>query len=272
MSIFTKAFVWASGNWVVQRLLEKNVKRSQFLMGIGAGGGVSTSGERAVFRLLIERCQPPFAIPITIFDVGANTGQFLRLLSEQLAGTSYEVHCFEPGGDAFSQLAQSATGDNRVVLNKLGLGREVGEATLHYDSAGSQLASLTKRKLDHYSIDFEGAETVSITTVDEYCRQHGIDGIDLLKIDIEGHELDALAGAEDMVAAGKIGLITFEFGGTNVDTRTYFRDFWYLLTERGYTIRRITPSGYLHEIRKYSEMEEQFRTINYVAIANNTAT
>ena len=46
--------------------------------------------------------------------------------------------------------------------------------------------------------------------------------IDLLKLDVEGHELYLLSAKKFI---SKISVIQFEFGGCNIDTRTYFRDF-----------------------------------------------
>ena len=82
-------------------------------------------------------------------------------------------------------------------------------------------------------------------------------------MDIEGHELSALKGAKEMLEGKKIRFIQFEFGGTNVDSRTYFQDFWYLLS-KNYTIYRIVKDG-LHLIPKYKETQEIFTTINYLA-------
>ena len=69
---------------------------------------------------------------------------------------------------------------------------------------------------------------VSLDTVDRYCEAHGVSRIDLLKCDVEGRELDVFHGVSRIFAAGLIGMATFEFGGGNIDTRTYFQDFLYL--------------------------------------------
>jgi hypothetical protein len=67
-----------------------------------------------------------------------------------------------------------------------------------------------------------------------------------------------------MFESGAVKLVTFEFGGCNVDTRTFFRDFFEFFKALGMTIYRITPNGHFHPIRRYRETEEQFSTINYV--------
>lgn len=258
-----KILIKASGNRIVQKLLGKNVQIAQYLMGIGSGAGVLVSGEQSIFHVLKKR-RPPYCI----FDVGSNKGQFLRLILENVSPNDFEVHCFEPGRKTFQMLVDSSEENKQITLNNFGLSKEKCEVLLHYNAVGSGLASLTKRKLDHFNIDFNQSEKVAIDTIDNYCSDHSIDHIHLLKIDIEGHELDALAGAKKMFATNSIDIVTFEFGGCNIDTRTFFQDFWYFFREANFSLFRITPSGYLHPLESYQEMYEQFRTTNFVAVAN----
>jgi FkbM family methyltransferase len=253
-----------TGNVVFQQILQKNVVISQGLMGIGTGAGVSGSGEKAVFRLLAKHHQPPFCV----FDVGANKGQFLELAIESMAGIDFSIHCFEPGADTFRVLSQRSV-DHRVKLNKFGIGKSSGDQILYYDTPGSGHASLTKRKLEYRGIQFDQSETVQIKTIDDYCTENTIDRIHLLKVDIEGHELDAFAGATGMFAKKAIDMVTFEFGGCNIDTRTFFREFWDFFSNLNMTIYRITPSGYLSRLPKYKEVHEQYRTTNFVATRND---
>ncbi len=262
MPLLKRIFARATGNYVIQKLLEENIRTTQYFMGIGSGHTTQSSGEHAVFRALEKRFEPPYCI----FDIGANTGQFLGLAKRTIRAEDYAIHCFEPGTATFQTLSDSAELDDRVKLNRSAIGKSRGEAVLHSDSAQSQLASLTKRNLDHCGIDFNRSEVVSVETIDNYCADNGIDHIHLLKIDIEGHELDALAGAESMLNAKEIDIITFEFGGCNIDTRTYFQDFWYFFERLNLSLFRMTPSGYLFPIRKYKELHEQFRTVNYIAM------
>jgi len=265
MSVIKRALIKAAGNRLIQNLLEKNIQVSQYLMGIGSGSGVLSSGEQAIFHILKKTKRPPYCI----FDIGSNKGQFLQLILDNVTTDNFKIHCFEPGHETYKILVKSSKEDKRIKLNNIGLGKEKGEALLHFDNFGSGLASLTKRKLDHFNIDFSNSEKVIIDTIDNYCSENSIGHIDLLKIDIEGHELDALTGAKRMFATKSIDIVTFEFGGCNIDTRTFFRDFWYFFSEVDFSLFRITPSGYLQPLKSYQEILEQFRTTNFLAIANS---
>jgi hypothetical protein len=103
-------------------------------------------------------------------------------------------------------------------------------------------------------------------TVDHYCETNRIDRIHLLKLDIEGHEMDALMGALGMLDKKAIDIVTFEFGKSDVDTRYFFKDFYYFFTGKGMQIFRITPSEYLMPVESYREINEQYRTTNFLAI------
>jgi len=236
-----------AGRSFVQGCLERNIRISQYLTGIGSGSDVSSSGEAAIIGLLKRRCSPPYCI----FDVGANKGQFLRLILQNVNVADVFIHCFEPGKETFRSLEESTARMDHfghIELNNVGIGSAPGYATLHYDESGSELASLTKRRLEHFGIEFSGSESVRIATIDSYCVEHAITRIHLLKLDIEGHELDALEGARTMLEARAIDVVAFEFGGCNIDTRIFFRDFWYLFSRFQMDIYRVTPSCFLTKI------------------------
>lgn len=115
------------------------------------------------------------------------------------------------------------------------------------------------RRLDHFGLEFGHSEEAPLTTLDDLL---GGAPVDLFKLDVEGRELDVLKGAAS--TAPRVSVIQFEFGGCNIDTRSYFQDFWYLLTEQGFGIWRIGPHG-LQLVLNYSESDEVFLTTNFFA-------
>ena len=250
-----------SGNKYAQKLLEKNILFSLNLSGVGSGGGVQNSGEKSVLNLIES-----IAEPYIIFDVGANKGEYLNMVLNEFQNKDFVIHSFEPSKFTFDRLQKNAPVSEKIKLNNLGLGKNIGEHVLYSDKEGSGLASLTKRKLDHFNIDFSESEKIQITSLDNYCLENSINHLHLLKIDVEGHELDVLNGASKMFATHSIDIVTFEFGGCNIDTRSFFQDFYYYFQDKKMQLFRITPSGYLFPIEKYKEQYEQFITTNFAAV------
>src|SRR5205814_2283292 len=82
-----------------------------------------------------------------------------------------------------------------------------------------------------------------IGTIDDVIQREGIAFVDFMKMDIEGYELFALRGAKQALAEHRIGALAFEFGSGNVNSRTFFRDLWELLTLHGFRMWRVTPGG-----------------------------
>lgn len=254
---------FATANPSAQKLLLNTAYWLHYIAGVGAGGSTLSSGEIP----LIRRLSKMTSSPLIIFDVGANQGQFLHTLLSNLPLDQLDIHCFEPGAQTFAILQKKAQDYPFVTLNNLALGKQSGEAELFYDQVCSGLASLTKRRLDHLLISFDRVEKVQVETVNNYCQLKGIRKIDLLKIDVEGHEMDVLRGATGLLKTGAIRVVLFEFGGADIDTRTFFQDFYYLFQELDMKMFRITPSGYLASLESYSEGYEQFNgATNYVAI------
>jgi hypothetical protein len=66
-----------------------------------------------------------------------------------------------------------------------------------------------------------------------------------------------------MLSEGRISSIQWEFGGCNIDSRTFFRDFFYVLNDR-YRIWRVVKDG-MTPIPEYRESLEVFDTVNYFA-------
>ena len=154
-----------------------------------------------------------------------------------------------------------------VKFEAFGFSNEISNKTLYSDYLGSPISSLTKRNLKHFGNELKYEEKVRMETIDNYCEVHSVIP-DLLKIDVEGHELDVLKGSLNVV--DKISIIQFEFGGCNIDTRTFFQDFWYFFKQHNFRIYRVTKSEPVL-IPKYTESDEYFSTTNYIAVNNRVS-
>ena len=65
---------------------------------------------------------------------------------------------------------------------------------------------------------------MNVRTLDSICEQEKVDTIHFLKIDVEGHELQTIEGASNLISSGSIDFIQFEFGGPiNPQFRIFFQ-------------------------------------------------
>ena len=239
---------------VLIKLLQTGERVLQLLQGKGTGSHSLRSEARTARRFL-----PRGAI---VFDVGANKGQYTLQLLRQSSDRISQIHLFEPVLANCETLKQ--INDPRVIVNCFGLGDKEEQRQLYSDAIGSGLGSLYDRQLSYRGIAMRYREIVSISTLDKYVHDLSVEKIDLLKLDVEGHELCVLKGARDSLER-RISAIQFEFGGCNVDSRTYFRDFWELLTGLGFRISVLSPIFGLLAIPAYSETLECFSTTNFYA-------
>lgn len=164
---------------------------------------------------LVRRIAKPGMVAL---DIGANVGYYTRLLST-LVESSGLVVAFEPQPRNFALLRQNTGALNNVNLIEMAVGQLEGRAILYdslSESGGSSLRydpgrvaelrdslggrALAPRVLDNLATFTYDVKTVS---VDSFLSKQQIRQVHIVKMDIEGAELDALRGMEDIVQASK---------------------------------------------------------------------
>ena len=224
----------------------------------GKGWGTATIASEVSACLGLLR-----ANPVTFVDIGANVGNYTAELLRRCPDAQCLV--IEPAALNMSKLLERFGNQTNISLRHCALAAESGQRTLFFDIEGSGLASLTRRNLSHREIEMGRHEVVRATRFDELLTTWPVSGgwIDYVKIDVEGHELEVLSGFGERLR--RVGLVQFEFGGCNIDTRTYMRDFWNFFEQKGFLLYRISAGG-PRRISQYSEALESFVTTNFIAV------
>jgi FkbM family methyltransferase len=190
-----------------------------------------------------------------IIDVGANRGQY-TIFATQMVGEYGQVHSFEPGSDAFHRLRENV--DHLVPLvkvvslNQKAVSNKNGYAVLYKFPPGySAWNSLSFHKM--WSLDKpiipSSTENVCTITLDDYCEKLKIFQVDLLKIDVEGFEVEVVEGCKRLIKEKRIRNIIFEISikplkGTGRTPESVLQ----AISNMGFDIHRIHSNGDLERV------------------------
>jgi FkbM family methyltransferase len=149
--------------------------------------------------------------PRVIFDVGAHEG---HTTVEYLEGfPNATVFAFEPDEKNYVAAENMLRPFSaRVHLSQLALSNKSGGSVFHVNSHSGTHSLLPigeQRFWDGYASTLE-TRTVQVETIDKFSVSKGISHVDVLKMDIQGGELDALRGASELLTEGEIDLIALE--------------------------------------------------------------
>jgi FkbM family methyltransferase len=222
------------------------------------------SGEHFVVNSILKKyikIQNPI-----IFDIGANIGKYSANLKK--AFPYARICAFEPNPNTFKSLCENSKNLN-IECYKLGFSAEVCTHKIYTyaEDDSSEHASIYKNVL----LDLHRADKViemefEATTLNNFCCTNQIQHIDFIKIDTEGHELEVLKGAREMISLDRIDFIQFEFNEMNIISRVFLKDFYQILSN--YNLYRL-DSNRLIPLFNYDSTNEIFKFQNFLAIHKN---
>ena len=163
----------------------------------------------------------------TIFDVGGNFGQSAIRFSQ--AFPKAQIFTFEPVPDSFRKLNSNILGKKGIQSFNHGFGDVSGSFEIQIQP-NSGANTLIGSKSPH------GSVKIHLETIDSFTSAKGIDSIDLLKIDVEGYELNVLRVAAGLLARGAVRYVYAEcvFAPDSVFPHTDFFELHQMLTNLGF--------------------------------------
>lgn len=202
------------------------------------------------------------------FDVGAAKGLWTQIALT--ADPDVVVHCFEPTSRRYQILLDRKFGE-RARINNFALGDKPGTSKIYYGASGGS-NSLFPQRYENETYAASDVETVRVSTIDDYCREHAIEHVDFIKMDIEGYEMAAIRGAEHMLRAGKIGVIQFEYSYVFIDAGTSLMRVMQYMHEVNpdYEFHKIYPDG-TRVVATYDHTLDNFKTQNWAIIKRQGA-
>jgi FkbM family methyltransferase len=151
----------------------------------------------------------------TFVDVGANIGYF-SLVAAGLVGPSGRVIAVEPIPRTFQALTSNIALNavSHIQAERVALGAANGTLTLYLPPL--------ERHQDYLisALPIQGGDAVPVSvpalTLDAACEHWSVGAVDLMKIDVEGHEPDVIRGGRAVLASGRIRALVIELSGVHL--------------------------------------------------------
>jgi FkbM family methyltransferase len=138
-----------------------------------------------------------------VFDVGANCGAAsVHFARHHPAAT---VHAFEPGREARSYLERNVAGLPNVRVHPFGLYSTHRRALLYRGNGDLGMASVIRRE-----VNLDESEPVELRAGGAWAADQAIDRIDILKVDVEGCEVEVLEGLVDLLPTVKLLFVEYD--------------------------------------------------------------
>jgi FkbM family methyltransferase len=166
---------------------------------------------------------------------GEATSQYFELFP------SAKIHAFEPFPPSYEGLVARLSLNSRIRLVNAAVSAQTGEATFHVNGLPATNSLLPRPTSGHRYFPAAGAtkQTITVPTIslDDYRDRHQIGVPEILKMDIQGNELQALRGAEKTLGTGGVLLIFTEVTFVPLyEGGVLFNELATYLADRGFTL------------------------------------
>ena len=191
-------------------------------------------------RSIIDLCRSLIKPGDVIADIGANIGFYSSIFSG-LCGAEGKVYSFEPDKKNYQKLKENLSGLNNCTLVNSAVGLKTEKIKLYTSH---------RLNVDHRIIEpekYDGIIEVDCLSLDGYFKQGH--KIDLIKMDIQGAEMNALLGMRNVLSQNRGLKIISEFWPYSMLRAGYkAEDMFAFLDSVNYSIKVISGDGRMEEL------------------------
>ena len=190
--------------------------------------GVYEKYETDVFKALIDK-------GMVVVDVGANIGYY-TLLAARCVGEKGKVFAFEPEPYNYSLLLKNIeiNGYRNIIPSRKAVFSKTGKMKMYLDKSNLGGHSLTEANV-HKSVSI----TIEVTSLDDYFKNSKYK-IDVIKLDVQGLEMDVLEGMKNIITQNNNLKIITEFWPLGIrNSGSSPREFLNKLVESGFILYQI---------------------------------
>lgn len=176
-----------------------------------------------------------------VWDVGANVGYFTTKFSEKV-GRNGLVYAFEPAVNTHATLKNNCSEYKNVICKNLGLSNKSGN--LSFRDSGIENDPTNGLVED----GTPGAVVVAITTGDELVACKSVPVPNVIKIDVEGFEVEVIRGMREVLknaALKKIFVEVHFFEMNKRGLKSGSTEMVQIISESGFTLKWTDPSHFI---------------------------
>jgi FkbM family methyltransferase len=190
-----------------------------------------------------------------IIDVGANAGQFAFMA--RYCWPASHIDCFEPDPNPFELLKEKYQYSQHISLFDCALGEEDGELPLLLGVTSAQNSFLVE-----HNKSAKGSKSVPVKTLNGIYSENNLSNT-LLKVDVQGYELQVLRGGSNILSRLKFILLEVSLAelyenGARLD------EIWYFLRRQGYSYAGIIDQYKDPHSGRILQMDVIFENMNFL--------
>ena len=197
-------------------------------------------------------------------DGGANIG-FFSLIASKIVGSTGRIIAFEPTPSTYSFLKKNIKVNNLKNITTIRKGLSSSEKKLSFILKNNAEANSIISDENKIFKNEDQIIKINTVTIDKFCEENNLKKIDLIKLDVENHELEAIKGARKILSINQNIKIIFElniaFKKNGIEfakeifaelKRLNFSNFEILLTPR-INFKNLNNSNNLEYIKKLTK-------------------
>lgn len=265
-NLIKKIMFLTTGNRIVYRF-----GRSIYMHSRGdIHNDINRNGELLVQQSVIEAFENlPQVGHFTIFDVGANVGDWTNAFLSGLKGKDFakrvEIYSFEPVPSTATTLKKNLPSDNPSIhIENFALSNQREIIDIYVAGINGGTNSLYDDGLPTTK-EMVKIQSISVT---EFCSDRKIHHIHLLKCDTEGHDMEVIRGAMHLLHEQRISVFQFEYNHRWAFSHNFLRDVFMSIEHLPYTVAKLQEKCLLIYSKWHPELDKFFEG-NYVLIHND---
>jgi FkbM family methyltransferase len=218
------------------------------------------NGEERVLNILTENGLD------TVFDVGANVGEFSREVRRR--NPNSVIYAFEIIPQTFRELKKNTQGIEKIVIFNIGLFDENKSIKMHIGKTSVVATAFKIEGMEDHNEYYQEVQSCEVIKGCDFIQNNRIEKIDFLKIDTEGSDLRVIKGFEEEI--NKVKVIQFEYGIFNIQSKDLLIDFYNYLEVQGFKVGKVFPNHV--DFSKYHFSMENFHGGNFIAVDKKEST